>query len=45
MSFNPAALVFWAICAGIGFLINGINGAVAGAVIGMIVSVIVSVWD
>lgn len=39
---NPNAIVFWAFCAGVGYLCNGTHGAVVGAVIGLGVSVLAS---
>jgi hypothetical protein len=39
---NPNAIVFWAFCAGIGYLCNDGRGAVVGLVIGLGVSVLAS---
>jgi len=36
---HPIALTFWAMCAGIGYLIGDVNGAVLGGGIAMAISI------
>lgn len=45
MRFNPLSLICPAIAAGIGFLINGVTGAVWGAVIMASVALVVTLIE
>lgn len=45
MSINPSALLVWVLAALIGYLYNGVDGAVAGAAIALGISLLVTVID
>lgn len=44
MNWNPNAVLFWAVGAGIGYLVNGWHGALAGFVVTGSLSVIASMF-
>jgi len=45
MYLNPQAVVFWGFLAGIGYLINDVNGAVTGFVVGFGISIVAEFLD
>ena len=42
MTMNLNAIVFWAFCAGIGYLVDGTHGALVGLVVGLGISLLAS---
>lgn len=44
MRFNPLAILFWAFCGLVGYLVNGTHGAIVGLTIGTGLSLLLAMF-